>query len=130
VTPHSRAPFTIASYNIHKARGLDRRVDLMRIAAVLEEIGAGAALLCAGAAVKLGGPMKNDAVNRHPRAGTDEDGVTGADVGDRGFDLDAVKQDDGAGHLQRGQFLGRRAGDGAGAVVEVTAEEEEEGKKA
>lgn len=38
--PHSRAPFTIASYNIHKAQGLDRRVDLMRIAAVLEEIGA------------------------------------------------------------------------------------------
>ena len=31
---------SIASYNIHKARGLDRRTDLGRIAAVLEEIDA------------------------------------------------------------------------------------------
>ena len=31
---------SIASYNIHKARGLDRRTDLARIAAVLEEIDA------------------------------------------------------------------------------------------
>lgn len=37
MTVHSSAALTIASYNIHKARGLDRRVDLMRIAAVLEE---------------------------------------------------------------------------------------------
>lgn len=31
---------TVASYNIHKAEGLDRRVDLSRIAAVLQEIDA------------------------------------------------------------------------------------------
>ena len=31
---------TVASYNIHKAEGLDRRVDLPRIAEVLREIGA------------------------------------------------------------------------------------------
>jgi endonuclease/exonuclease/phosphatase family metal-dependent hydrolase len=31
---------TVASYNIHKAEGLDRRVDLGRIALVLKEIGA------------------------------------------------------------------------------------------
>lgn len=31
---------TVASYNIHRGRGLDRRVDIGRIAAVLEEIGA------------------------------------------------------------------------------------------
>jgi len=31
---------TVASYNIHKARGLDRRVDVDRIASVLGEIGA------------------------------------------------------------------------------------------
>lgn len=31
---------TVASYNIHRGRGLDRRVDLPRIAAVLDEIGA------------------------------------------------------------------------------------------
>lgn len=30
--------FTVASYNIHKAAGLDRRVDLERIAEVLKEI--------------------------------------------------------------------------------------------
>jgi endonuclease/exonuclease/phosphatase family metal-dependent hydrolase len=30
--------FTVASYNIHKCAGLDRRVDLQRIADVLEEI--------------------------------------------------------------------------------------------
>jgi len=40
VTPYPRSALTIASYNIHKGRGLDRRVDLMRIAGVLEEIGA------------------------------------------------------------------------------------------
>lgn len=40
MTPQARAGLTVASYNIHKARGLDRRVDLMRIAAVLEEIDA------------------------------------------------------------------------------------------
>ena len=34
------ASLSIASYNIHKARGLDRRTDLGRIAAVLEEIDA------------------------------------------------------------------------------------------
>jgi endonuclease/exonuclease/phosphatase family metal-dependent hydrolase len=32
--------FTVASYNIHKCAGLDRRVDLDRIAQVLEEIDA------------------------------------------------------------------------------------------
>lgn len=32
--------FTVASYNIHKARGLDRRVDLPRIGQVLREIDA------------------------------------------------------------------------------------------
>jgi endonuclease/exonuclease/phosphatase family metal-dependent hydrolase len=32
--------FTVASYNIHKCAGLDRRVDLARIAQVLEEIDA------------------------------------------------------------------------------------------
>src|SRR5438445_12822654 len=32
--------FTVASYNIHKGCGLDRRVTLDRIAAVLEEIDA------------------------------------------------------------------------------------------
>ena len=31
---------TVASYNIHKAEGLDRRVDLPRIAEVLREIDA------------------------------------------------------------------------------------------
>jgi endonuclease/exonuclease/phosphatase family metal-dependent hydrolase len=31
---------TVASYNIHKAEGLDRRVDLARIARVLGEIDA------------------------------------------------------------------------------------------
>lgn len=35
-----RPALTIASYNIHKGRGLDRRTDLARIAAVLAEIGA------------------------------------------------------------------------------------------
>ena len=34
------AALSIASYNIHKARGLDRRTDLARIAAVLQEIDA------------------------------------------------------------------------------------------
>jgi endonuclease/exonuclease/phosphatase family metal-dependent hydrolase len=33
-------PLTIASYNIHKARGLDRRIDLSRIAAVIAELDA------------------------------------------------------------------------------------------
>jgi endonuclease/exonuclease/phosphatase family metal-dependent hydrolase len=33
-------PLTIASYNIHKARGLDRRVDLARIADVIAELDA------------------------------------------------------------------------------------------
>jgi endonuclease/exonuclease/phosphatase family metal-dependent hydrolase len=33
-------PFTIATYNIHKCRGLDRRVRPERIVAVLKEIGA------------------------------------------------------------------------------------------
>jgi endonuclease/exonuclease/phosphatase family metal-dependent hydrolase len=37
VSPHA---LTVASYNIHKARGLDRRVDVDRIASVLDEIGA------------------------------------------------------------------------------------------
>ena len=36
----SPRPLTVASYNIHKARGLDRRVDVDRIASVLDEIGA------------------------------------------------------------------------------------------
>jgi endonuclease/exonuclease/phosphatase family metal-dependent hydrolase len=40
VTPHPSPALTVASYNIHKARGLDRRVDLARIAAVLAEIDA------------------------------------------------------------------------------------------
>ena len=31
---------TVASYNIHKAEGMDRRVDLSRIALVLKEIDA------------------------------------------------------------------------------------------
>lgn len=34
------AAVTIASYNIHKGRGLDRRVDLARIAAVIAELDA------------------------------------------------------------------------------------------
>jgi len=33
-------PLTVASYNIHKCQGLDRRVDLDRIAAVLTEVNA------------------------------------------------------------------------------------------
>lgn len=37
--PH-RAALTVASYNIHKGQGLDGRVDLMRIAAVIEELDA------------------------------------------------------------------------------------------
>ena len=37
--PH-RATLTVASYNIHKGQGLDGRVDLMRIAAVIEELDA------------------------------------------------------------------------------------------
>jgi len=37
---HMTTNLTIASYNIHKAEGLDRRVDLSRIAGVLGEIGA------------------------------------------------------------------------------------------
>ncbi len=40
MTAQPRAALTVASYNIHKARGLDRRVDLMRIAAVLAELDA------------------------------------------------------------------------------------------
>ena len=35
-----RMNLTVASYNIHKAEGLDRRVDLARIARVLGEIDA------------------------------------------------------------------------------------------
>ena len=35
-----RAALTVASYNIHKGQGLDGRVDLMRIAAVIEELDA------------------------------------------------------------------------------------------
>ena len=34
------APLGIASYNIHKARGLDRRIDVSRIAAVIRELDA------------------------------------------------------------------------------------------
>jgi len=37
--PH-RAVLTVASYNIHKGQGIDGRVDLMRIAAVIEELDA------------------------------------------------------------------------------------------
>lgn len=41
MTVHStRSTLTVASYNIHKARGLDRRVDLRRIADVIAEIDA------------------------------------------------------------------------------------------
>jgi endonuclease/exonuclease/phosphatase family metal-dependent hydrolase len=37
--PH-RTTLTVASYNIHKGQGIDGRVDLMRIAAVIEELNA------------------------------------------------------------------------------------------
>lgn len=40
VTPVAGNGFRIATYNIHKGRGLDGRVRIERIAAVLEEIGA------------------------------------------------------------------------------------------
>lgn len=40
MSPRPHATLTVASYNIHKARGLDRRVDIQRIAGVLGEIDA------------------------------------------------------------------------------------------
>jgi hypothetical protein len=78
------------------------------------------------AAVQFRGAVEDDPVDGHPRAGADEDGVSGGDGGDGGFDFRAVDEEDRAGDFEGGQFLGRRAGNGAGAVVEVAAEEQEE----
>ena len=58
------------------------------------------------AAVNLGCAMGHDAVDRHPRAGADQHQIAHGDQSDGAFNFGAVVQHNGAGHFQRGKFLG------------------------